>query len=248
LLLATGAAGDAQRTALVDALVGTSQLAPASAPLLAQLDARGPAFHAAVAELLAGETSFSPQTLPLARTAVLDASLGADLRGRLLTALSQMPGDAGRDAAVEVFARLNPRVGAPNAGAAAPAGAPSGAPTAAPAVGGPPGAGGASADPIEAAWRRWVGDRQRAPQLDHFIQVARGGGDAAQRTLAYAVLLQSVRSPRAPAATREKVTPVIESAWSDAAAAPRLVEAIGIMRLESQYADKLQAYRSAAAR
>ncbi len=66
--------------------------------------------------------------------------------------------------------------------------------------------------------------------------------DSAQRTLAYAVLLQSVRTPRTPAATRAKVTPVIDAAWANPAAAPRLVQAIMIMRVESQYTERLQAY------
>jgi hypothetical protein len=217
-------ASDPQRSALVDALVGTSQISPAAVALLTPIDARGGAFHASVAELLAGETNFGAQTLPLARTAVMDASLDGALRGKLLTALSQMPGDAGRDAGVAVFAQLNPKAGAPNMTGAAPA---------------------ASTDQIEAAWRRWVGDRQRFQQIDYFIGLAKSG-DPAQRTLAYAVLLQTVRTPRTPPAIREKVTPVIDAAWADPAAAPRLVDAIAIMRVESQYTDKLQAYLSKA--
>ena len=71
-------------------------------------------------------------TLPMARAAVLDSTLPGATRARLLTAFSQLQGDAGRDAATAVFARLNPRAGAPT-----------------------------SNDPIEAAWRRWVGERLR---------------------------------------------------------------------------------------
>jgi hypothetical protein len=219
-------ANDPQRPAIVDALVGTSQISPAAVALLGPIDARGGAFHASVAELLAGETTFGPQTLPLTRAAVMDASLDAALRGKLLTALSQMPGDAGRDASVAVFAQLNPKAGAPNMTGAAAA---------------PP------ADQLEAAWRRWVGDRQRFAQIDYFVDLAKSG-DPAQRTLAYAVLLQTVRTPRTPPAIREKVTPVLDAAWADAAAAPRLVDAIAIMRVESQYTEKLQAYLSKAAK
>ena len=40
---------------------------------------------------------------------------------------------------------------------------------------------------------------------------------------------------------REKVTPVLEAAWSDPASTPSLVQAITLMHVESQYADKLQA-------
>jgi hypothetical protein len=200
---------------LIDALVGTSQLTAAAVPLVAQLDARGGAMHAAVAELLAAETAFEPPAFALARTAVLDTSLPAATRARLLAAVAATPGDAGRNAATELFAQLNPRAGA---------------------------AAGAN-DPIEAAWRRWVGERLRANQLDYFVDLARTAQDPAQRTLAYAVLVQGVRNPRAPAAVREKVAPVLDAAWADAAAAPRLVDAITIMRVESQYQAQLDAYR-----
>lgn len=96
---------------------------------------------------------------------------------------------------------------------------------------------------MEAAWRRFVGARERYEQLDRFIDLARRG-DPAQRTLAYAVLVQSVRSPRAPAPIRAKVTPAIAAAWADPASAPSLVDAITIMRVQSQYAEPLQAYES----
>jgi hypothetical protein len=58
------------------------------------------------------------------------------------------------------------------------------------------------------------------------------------------VLLQAVRSQRTPAEVREKVTPVLDAAWADPALTPRLVDAIQIMRLESQYGPQLQAYRA----
>jgi hypothetical protein len=141
-----------------------------------------------------------------------------------------MTGDAGRDATTEIFARLAPR---PGASGAAPAAAPPGAPGAT-----------AAGDPIEAAWRSWVGQRQRAGQLDYFVELARSAKEPAQRTLAYAVLLQTARNQRAPAAIREKVVPVIDAAWSDASAAPSLVDAIRIMRVESQYAQQLEAYKA----
>ena len=205
----------AQRDALVDALVGTSQLTAAAVPLVARLDATSPALHAAVAELLAGETAFEGPALALARTAVLDTTLAGATRAKVLTALSAV-GDAGRDATTEIFARLTPRAGAK------------------------PGA----TDPIEAAWRRWVGERLRSGQLDYFVNLARTAQDPAQRTLAYAVLLQVARNQRAPAAIREQVTPVLDAAWADAALTPRLVDAIAIMRVESQYQQQLDAYKA----
>ena len=205
-----------QRDALVDALVGSSQITASAVPLIARLDATSPALHAAVAELLAGETMFETPTLALARTAVLDTTLAPATRAKLLTALAAISGDAGRDAATEIFARLTPRAGVPVA----------------------------ANDPIDAAWRGWVGGRLRAGQLDYFVDLVRTAKEPAQRTLAYAVLLQVARNQRAPAAIREKVTPVLDAAWTDAALAPQLVDAITIMRVESQYTQQLEAYRA----
>ena len=204
-----------QRQTLVDALVGTSQVSAAAVPLLAQIDAKSPALHAAVVELLAGETAFDAATLPMARAAVFDASLPAATRAKLLTAFSQLQGDAGRDAATAVFAQLNPKPGAPT-----------------------------SNDPIEAAWRRWIGERLRNGQLDYFLNLARSANDPAQRTLAYAVLVQVARNQRVPAAMREPIVPVLDAAWADPSLTPRLVDAITIMRLESQYTQQLDAYKA----
>jgi hypothetical protein len=94
---------------------------------------------------------------------------------------------------------------------------------------------------VEAAWRRFVGDRRRMGEIDYFITMTKKS-EPSQRTLAYAVLLQSVRTQRTPAPIREKVTPVLDAAWADPAAAQSLVQAIGLMRLESQYSEKLAAY------
>jgi putative membrane-bound dehydrogenase-like protein len=102
----------------------------------------------------------------------------------------------------------------------------------------------AAPDAVETAWRRFVGDRQRLQQIERFIELARSGPEEA-RTLGYAVLVQSVRSNRTPPAVRDQVTPVLDAAWSDPAAAPLLVRAIRIMRAEAQYTDQLQAYTSA---
>jgi len=43
-------------------------------------------------------------------------------------------------------------------------------------------------------------------------------------------------------AIREKVTPVLDAAWTDPASAPSLVQAITLMAMESRYSDKLAAY------
>jgi hypothetical protein len=140
------------------------------------------------------------------------------VRGRLVAAFAQLPGDAGRDAAVALFSQLTPHPVASAAPAATPG-------------------------PVEAAWRRYVGDFQRMQQLDYFITLA-NGSDPAQRTLADAVLVQIARTASRMAmlsSMRQRVDPVIDAAWSDPAKRANLVDAIHIMRAESMYTDKLQA-------
>jgi hypothetical protein len=249
LLAAVVASKDSLRTPLLNAMVGRAQLDESTVAIATQLDARSPELHGAVAQLLAGESTLGAGSLPLARSAVLDTKLESRTRGALLAAMAAAPGPQALDVAAEVFARLNPVPGLP--AAATPAAAASAAPTqpgagtagaGAPNAGGPAAsAPGAGADPVETAWRRFVGDRRRQGEIDYFIAMAKKT-EPSQRALAYAVLLQSIRSPRTPAATREKVTPVIEAAWADSASAPSLVQAISLMRLESQYTEKLAAY------
>jgi hypothetical protein len=178
--------------------------------------------HNPVAQLLASEGNLSIAALPLARSAVLDQRIDPAIRSSLLGAIGQMSGPMALDGQTKVFAWMNP------------------APSTPPAAGAP-------ADAVEAAWRRFVGDRRRATELDYFINVARTA-DPAQRTLAFAVLIQSIRTPRTPAPIREKVAPAIEAAWSDPASAPSLAQAIGLMRLESQYTEKLAAYNQSKSR
>ena len=247
LLAAVIASGDALRTPLLKAMVGRAQLDAGTVAIATQLDARSPELHGAVAQLLAGESTLDAGSLPLARNAVLDAKLDSRIRGSLLAAISQAPGPQALDVAADVFSRLNPvpavtAAGAPVVVTGTPtptAGTPTAAtPAAATAPGGTPTA---AADPVEAAWRRFVGDRRRMGEIDYFITMAKKP-EPSQRTLAYAVLLQSVRSPRTPAPVREKVAPVLDAAWTDPASAPNLVQAIGLMRLESQYTEKLAAY------
>lgn len=210
-------------------MVGRARLDDGTIAVAAQLDTRSPALHAAVVQLLAGESVLGASALPLAKRAALDATLDPKIRGSLLVAIAQAPGQPALDAAAEVFALVNPAspvvVTATTPAAASPT----------------PAAPAASADPVEAAWRRFVGDRRRMTELDYFITMARGASPA-QRTLAYAVLLQSIRSPRVPAAVREKVLPVIDAGWTDTASTPSLVQAVGLMHLEGQYGDKLATY------
>ena len=206
--------GGDQREAVIDALVGRATVAAEALPLLTRLDAQGGQMHAAVAQLLAAESSIDPALVPLVRTAAMDRLLDAEVRSQLLTSVARIPAEQGLDLAIELFAGVNPD-----------------GPSAAP-------------DPVEMAWRRFVGDRQRVQQIDRFIALA-GSGSEAERTLAYAVLAQSIRSNRTPAAVREKVEPVIAAGWADPAAAPRLMEAVTIMRLEEQYAEQMKAYAGA---
>jgi len=232
-LLSAVPAGDPLRAQLVSSLVGRAALDAQTVAVLSQLDTKSPALHAAVAQALAGETTLDASALPLARSAALDVKLDPRIRGSLLTALAGAPGQSSLEVATDVFSRLNPA--APVAGtpaAAAPAPTQAGNFTGGAAAGG---------DPVETAWRRFVGDRRRATELDYFIRQATSA-EPAQRTLAYAVLLQSIRTPRTPAPVRAKVAPVIDAAWADPASAPALVQAIGVMRLDSQYAEKLAAY------
>jgi hypothetical protein len=234
-LLAAVPAGDPLRAPLIESLVGRAQLDAQTITLATQLDARSPALHAAVAQLLAGESALGASALPLARSAALDARLDPKLRGALLSAISAAPGESSLTVAAEVFARLNPVSGA----SAVPT--PAATASASPGQAGSGAAAVAGADPLETAWRRFVGDRRRMNELDYFIKMATSA-ESSQRTLAYAVLLQSIRTPRTPAPVRAKVAPVVDAAWTDPASAPSLVQAISLMRLESQYTDKLAAY------
>jgi hypothetical protein len=157
---------------------------------------------------------------PLARRALLDTSLPAEVRAQVLNAVAATPGAPGR--AAEIVALVNPTVpklatAAATVAASAPAG-----------------------DPVELAWRRFVGARDRNQQIDFFAELATAK-DPAQRTLAFAVLVQAVRNPRSQASVREKVQSVLTAAWNNPDAARNLADAIRIMRLESQYAEQLKA-------
>ncbi len=228
LLTALSGTRDPLRDQLLTAMVGRSHVDDGIVAAATQLDSKSPALHAAVAQLLAGESVLGASALPLAKRAALDATLDAKIRASLLGAIGQAPGQQALDAATDVFAQLNPAapvvVTATTTTAAAPATSAA-----------------AGADPVEAAWRRFVGDRRRMTELDYFVTMAKSASPA-QRTLAYAVLLQSIRSPRVPPAVREKVAPVIEAGWTDAASTASLVQAVNVMHLESQYGDKLAAH------
>jgi hypothetical protein len=99
-----------------------------------------------------------------------------------------------------------------------------------------------TAEPIDMAWRRFVGDRRRQQELDYFIELSRAD-DADRRTLGFSVLLQLVRGNRVSQNVRARVAPVIDSTWNERARAAQLVRAITIMRVESQYQERLDVYR-----
>lgn len=245
LLAAVTASRDPLRAALIASVVGHSQLDAQTLAIAARLDAKGGAMHGAVAQLLAGESTLGTGAIPLARNAVLDIQLDPAIRGSLLTAISQAPGQSALDMASEVFSRLNPVPGLP--AAATTASAASAAPTpaaGATATGRAAANGMGSTDPVEAAWRRYVGDRRRMGELDYFITMSKTS-QPSQRVLAYAVLMQSIRAPRTPPAVREKVMPVLDAAWGDPASAPSLVQAVVLMRMEAQYTDRIAAFNQA---
>ena len=207
----------AARKDMLTALVGISQVPPTMVPALTRWNSVSAAHHAGVAQLLAGESVMLDGALPLVRAATLDGTISDDVRGRLLALVSAMPGRAGLDAAAGLFGQLTPTT------------------TSMAAAGATPGA-------VEGAWRRFVGDRRRSQELDYFIDLTRGA-QSSQRALGFAVLLQSVRGNRAAAAVTDKVQPVLNAAWTSREAAPDLMRAVQVMRLESAYTDKLDAFR-----
>ena len=223
------AADPATRAQLVAALAGHSGIPASAAPLLTRIDASSAALHTAVAQLFGGENGLATELAPLATKIISDTTLSPEIRGNALAAVGRISGDQGLPAAITVFAQVTP--------SAPPAMTPAAA-----AAAGPPTP--AAANPVDLAWRRFIGARERTFQLDKFIALAHSS-DPAERRLGYAVLVQSVRNPRyTPEFVRNAVQPVLSSAWSDPAAAASLVQAIRIMRVDAQYADQLKAYDS----
>ncbi|MEP6835088.1 MAG: family 16 glycoside hydrolase [Gemmatimonas sp.] len=233
------AAKDAStRNMLIGQLVGVTQVPVASTSTLTVMFEKGGANEkAAVANLIASQTSLTiapatpappttgnapPPALPVndfalktARVAALDATLPDTTRAKLVTLISTLVGRTGLDASTGVLAQLNPAV--------TPAG------TVAP--------------PLEASWRRYVGDRKRLQELDYFVDLSHSG-DANARTLAFAVLLQSVRGGRAAPAVNDKVQPVLTAAWASRSSAGDLARAVNIMRLDAAYTQQLEGYRA----
>ncbi len=216
-LIVASATNEAQRADVVSALVGSVTLSVNALPVLTRLNAAGAGPRNAVAQLLAGESSISEGAMPLARAAAADATLLEDTRAAILNKIAAIPGRAGTEAATSLFASMTPT----------------------------PSPAGTTAAPVEAAWRRFVGDRRRLQELDHFVDLSRSAQSGA-RALGFAVLLQSVRGGRAAPAVNDKVQPVLAAAWISREAAPDLVRAVQIMRLESAYAAQLETYRAAA--
>lgn len=228
---------DQQRKALLSLLVNSPLLGTLGAAAVYQVyEQGGIAGKSAAANLLASQstllypptTAATPPTngrvpeasvnrsaLNFAALAASDAALPDSLRAKIITLVSTLPGSRGLDAVTPLLASMNPAV--------TPAGTP--------------------AVPLEGAWRRFVGDRRRLQELDYFIDLSRGP-NANARTLAFAVLLQSVRGGRAPAAINDKVQPVLTAAWASSAASNDLVRAVNIMRLESAYTQQLEAVRA----
>ena len=227
----------ASRSMLVGQLVGSPQLTVATMSTLSIMYEKGAAAEkSAVANMIALQSSLTvtpaasapaptsaPATAPpvnelalrIARSAALDASLPDTTRAKLVALITTLTGRTGLDASTGVLAQLNPAI----------------TPT------------GTVAPPIESSWRRYVGDRRRLPELDYFVDLSRAA-DANARTLAFAVLLQSVRGGRAAPAVNDKVQPVLTAAWASRASAADLVRAVNIMRLDAAYTQQLEAYRA----
>lgn len=206
------------RSEIIDSLVGRSTVPATLVPMLTQVSALSATHRAGVAQLLAGENTLPDGALPLVRGYVADASLGDETRAALIGKVAAIQGRNGLDASTELLSLLTPAI--------TPAGS--------------------TAGPLEAAWRRYVGDRRRLQELDYFIDLSRSG-IAEQRVLGFAVLLQSVRGGRAPAAITDKVQPALTSAWRSVAASADLARAARVMRVESAYADQIAAMPKAPA-
>ena len=93
--------------------------------------------------------------------------------------------------------------------------------------------------PVDAAWRRFVGNNRRGQELDHWVAMV-DASNPEQRVLAYSVVLQRLRGNNVQAAVRDRLTPIIDAGWADPARAQLLARAVRIMRLESAYADQLR--------
>ena len=249
LASATGAT----RTELVNALVGHSGVPASATALLARLDASGAMMHNAVAQLLAGENGISVELAPLVTRIVTDTTLTAETRGQVLAAVGRISGEQGLAAATTIFARVNPPIPPPPVAAAPAVASAAKSPAPMPAAGMPAATTTAAApamappapvmtNPVELAWRRFVGARERTWQLEKFSALAHSE-DPAQRVLGYAVLVQSVRNPRfTPEFVSNFVKPVLDAAWSDPTAAASLIQAIRIMRVDTQYAEQLRVH------
>lgn len=209
LLTALAASRDPAFATLATAMVGRSGVDVDQTAVLAQLSDRNPALRGAVAELVARQPTQTEATLPLLRSAALDATLAPAVREAALNGLGAVAGLPGTEAAAPVFARVNPQPGATDT-------------------------------PVDAAWRRWVGNNRRGQELDYWVNAV-NASDPEQRVLAYSVLLQRLRGNNVQAAVRDRLTPIIDAGWSDPARAQLLARAVRIMRLEAEYADRLRA-------
>ncbi|CAN5176256.1 hypothetical protein BH09GEM1_BH09GEM1_40640 [soil metagenome] len=219
LLAALNTGNDPQRDTVIVSLIGHQQLDDTFLPVLEQLERRTGPVHGAVAELVSAQTSLPDNALPMLRRAALDPTLSGAARANALTAIGRLPTPKGLVAAAETFAHVNPAPGADPA--------------------------------VEQAWRRYVGDRNRIGQVDQFVELAHGR-DAEQRVLAFSVLTQLQRVTRGRnnmmaamfAGPLAKVATTVDNAWTDPVAGPSLVNAIIIMKLETNYAEQLKAYQA----
>jgi len=219
LLAALNAANDPQRDTVIVSLTGHQQLDESFTPVLEQLERRPGSIHGAVADLVSAQPTLPDNALPLLRRTALDGTMSGAARANALTAIARLTGPTSVATAVDVFSRVNPAPGTDPA--------------------------------VEQAWRRYVGDRMQIQHIDEFVELSHSA-DAERRVLAFSVLAQLQRAARGRgnmmattfAAPLAKVSTTIDHAWTDSAAAPTLVRAITIMKLEANYADQLKAYQA----
>lgn len=209
-----------------------------SAGILSRRDDLAPEAYAALAGLLVGGRELSPAAL---HRLVSIGSADPSLRETTMQVVVALPGPPAAAAPVLAAAAVDEALSAPlRARALAALTRTSSADPASTST--------AYASIVEAlprhpellqAWRRYVGDRARAGELDHFLGLA-GEGQADERTLAYAVLERLSQLPRLDEGVRASAAAAVEAAWSEEPAAAALARAIRLLGVEESYGERLR--------
>lgn len=230
-----------QRLALLHAYALNRVIPQGAAPLLNTI-ATDTSVLRSIGALLVGQTALSAEMLPalrrLANESVSkrvgvmqllagEATMLADATPLALLGVNDPTvGDTARGKLLTMIATLTGRAGIASAIQAFSKATPAN--------------GDATGTSVETAWRRYVGDRRRQQELDTFVGLT-GSGNADERTLGFAVLLQSVRGNRVAPEISSKVQPVLAAAWQSRAVSSDLARAVHVMRLDAQYTEQLAA-------